>query len=287
MTTTPVTDLRRDKPLPEQIDVFGITHPGNVRPVNEDHFLVASFHRAMRVHASSMPADAFPSLATYSRGYVFLVADGVGRSSRGGEGSESAIRSVAQYILNMAELCLQTDPSRADELASRLHAAVTHAHESLVALAEPGRSGATATTFTMWIAMWPRAFVVHAGDSRCYRLRAGELERLTVDHTMAQALIDAGAVKAESPEAERLSNVLLSALGASDMHLHVLATDCQRADVMLLCTDGLTRHIRDAEIRDRLLEGGSSEQICRDLVDKALARGGHDNVTVALGKVRD
>lgn len=287
MATTPVTDLRQEKPLPEQIDVFGLTHRGHVRPANEDHFLVASFHRAMRVHASSIPAEDFPAFAAYSRGYVFLVADGVGRSARGAEGSEGAIRSVAQYILNMAELCLQTDPSRVDEMVSRLHAAVTEAHESLVALADSDQGGIAATTLTMWIAIWPRAFVVHAGDSRCYRLRGGELERLTVDHTMAQALIDAGAVKRESPEAARLSNVLLSALGASDMHLHVLATDCQLADVTLLCTDGLTRHVTDAELRERLLEGGSAEQICRDLVNLALERGGHDNVTVAVGKVRD
>lgn len=287
MRTTPVTELPQEKPLPDEIDVFGLTHQGYVRSANEDHFLVASFHRAMRVHASSIPADEFPAFAAYSRGYVFLVADGVGRSARGAEGSESAIRSIAQYILNMAELCLQSDPSRVDELVSRLNVAVTEAHESLMALADSERGGTAATTLTLWIGIWPRAFVVHAGDSRCYRLRGGELERLTVDHTMAQALIDAGAVKRESPEAARLSNVLLSALGASDMHLHVLATDCQRADITLLCTDGLTRHVSDSEIRARLLERGGSEGICRDLVNLALERGGHDNVTVAVGKVRD
>jgi serine/threonine protein phosphatase PrpC len=285
MTSTAADQLEQ-QPRPEEIDAFGLTHAGNVRPRNEDHFLIASFHRTMRVHASSMPADAFAATSSFSRGYVLLVADGVGRSPRGAEGSAAAIHSIARHILEMAELCLQTDPARADEVVSRLQAGVTAAHESLLAESDSGRGGMAATTLTLWIGIWPRAFVVHAGDSRCYRFRDKELELLTVDQTMAQALIEAGAVKPNSPEAARLKNVLLSALGAADMHLHVLSTDNRRGDITFLCSDGLTRHVSDDEIRERLLTGGTAEQICRDLVGLALERGGEDNVTAALKQIR-
>ena len=77
--TTSVTDSRAmQKPLPSEIDVCGLTHRGRVRSENADHFLIASFHRAMQVQNSSLPHSAFSALSADSRGYVFLVADGVG-----------------------------------------------------------------------------------------------------------------------------------------------------------------------------------------------------------------
>ena len=88
------------KPLPSEIDVFGCTHRGRVRSENADHFLVASFHRAMRVHAASVEPAAFSPLSTDSRGYVFLVADGVGAFAQAADGSARAIQLVAQYLLD-------------------------------------------------------------------------------------------------------------------------------------------------------------------------------------------
>ena len=78
MTTSLTQPNVLQKPLPSQIDVCGLTHRGHVRSENADHFLIASFHRAMQVHNSSIPTSAFPALSADSRGYVFLVADGVG-----------------------------------------------------------------------------------------------------------------------------------------------------------------------------------------------------------------
>ena len=100
--TSGVTDSRAvHKPLPAEIDVCGLTHRGRVRSENADHFLIASFHRAMQVHNSSIPDTAFPALSADSRGYVFLVADGVGAFAQAANGSARAIRSVAQYLIDM------------------------------------------------------------------------------------------------------------------------------------------------------------------------------------------
>jgi protein phosphatase len=283
MSASPHPAQWSDKPLPSQIDVFGLTHTGRVRQSNADHFLVASFHRLMRVHASSMPVESFTPLAAYTRGFLFLVADGVGAMTHAAAGSAHAIQSVANWILEMAEATMLTDPAHGEAVAERLKEAILNAHQELLAL-DLGNSAAT--TLTLWIGLWPRAFVLHAGDSRCYRLRDGRLERLTSDQTMAEAMIAAGALKPGSPGAERLSHVLVSALGSSQMTPQMLVTDIRREDVTLLCSDGLTRHVSEGELRDALVRCTDAEATTRELIDLALERGGEDNVTAILGRIR-
>jgi serine/threonine protein phosphatase PrpC len=90
----------------------------------------------------------------------------------------------------------------------------------------------------------------------------------------------------DSAEASPLKHVLLSALGSEQVDPQVLVQDLERRDVMLLCTDGLTKHVSDDEIREHMLRPISSESICQTLIDLALERGGEDNVTVVVGKAR-
>src|SRR5687768_1518022 len=285
--TSAVTDSRAlEKPLPSEIDVCGLTHRGHVRTENADHFLIASFHRAMHVHASSIPTTAFASHSADSRGYVFLVGDGVGAFAQAANGSARAIRSVAQYLVDMSEVSVASDPAREEEVVARVRAAFAEAHETLLQLDETGVPGSAVTTLTMLIAIWPRAFVVHAGDSRAYRLRNSVLTQLTTDQTMAQAMIDSGAMTRDSAEASPLKHVLLSALGSAQVDPQVIVEGLERNDVMLLCTDGLTKHVTDEETREHLMRSASSETIWQKLIDLALSRGGEDNVTVVMGKAR-
>lgn len=275
------------KPLPSEIDVCGLTHHGRVRSENADHFLIASFHRAMQVHNSSIPANAFPALSADSRGYVFLVADGVGAFAQAANGSARAIRSVAQYLVDMSEVSLPSDPGRETEIITRARAAFAEAHETLLQLDEQGVQGSAVTTLTMVITIWPRAFVVHAGDSRAYRLRNGVLEQLTTDQTMAQMMVQSGEMSRDLAEASPLKHVLVSALGSSAVDPQVSVLALERHDVILLCTDGLTKHVTDDEIAEHLARQSSSASTCQSLVDLALARGGIDNVTVIMGKARE
>jgi PPM family protein phosphatase len=286
MSTSTLAPLTQQKPLPSEVDVFGLTHPGKVRQSNADAFLVASFYRAIRVHASSIPPELFATHSKYSRGFVFVVADGVGSSAKSAEGSARAIQSVTHYLLDMSEVALQAQHAREMEVAERLREGVLEAHQALIARgdSEPGGSGAT--TLTMVVALWPRLFVVHVGDSRCYRFREGVLERLTVDQTMAQAMIESGVIKEDSPESHKWKHVLVSALGSSQVDAEVRVTDVQRNDAVLLCTDGLTKHVSESEIQARLVDGGDAETICQDLLNLALERGGEDNITVLLGQSR-
>src|SRR5688572_29321541 len=101
MTTTAPDSLDFQKPPLSEVDVYGCTHKGHVRKTNADHFLIASFHRAMRVHASSLPSESGTMLSPDTRGFVAMVADGVGGLAHGEEGSAQATDAAARYLLEM------------------------------------------------------------------------------------------------------------------------------------------------------------------------------------------
>jgi protein phosphatase len=273
------------KPLFSQFDVYGCTHRGLVRATNADHFLVASFRRAILVHSSSVPADTLPAFAPDSRGFVALVADGVGSMANGEQGSARVTAAIARYLTEMSEVSLVADPSREKEIATRLREVVSQTHADLQELARESGAGA-ATTITVCHAIWPCVFVVHAGDSRAYQLRDGKLRRLTTDQTMAQAMIDAGTMTRETAEQSRFRNVLLSAVGGSSLDIDVAIVDIRASDRWLLCTDGLTKHVTEDEIRDVLAADHGSKATCEKLVAMTLERGAEDNVTVIATRAR-
>lgn len=267
------------KPLLSQVDVYGCTHKGLVRETNADHFLVASFHRAILVHAASVPADSLPAFSPDSRGFVFLVADGVGSMAHGAQGSARVTDSIARYLTGMAEISLVAEPSREQEIANRLREVVSKTHAELQEFAVENGGGA-ATTITVCHVIWPCVFIAHAGDSRAYRLRDGKLERMTTDQTMAQAMIDSGTMTREAAEQSRFKNVLLSAVGGSSLDLDVTTFPAHLGDRWILCTDGLTRHVTEDEIRDVLAADHGSRTTCEKLIALTLERGAEDNVTV-------
>jgi serine/threonine protein phosphatase PrpC len=285
MKTATREETALQRPTLAEVDVFGLTHCGLVRRTNADHFLVASLHRTLHVHSTSVAAELGPQ-ETESRGFLLLVADGVGGLSGAAEGSARAVSSVAQHLLHATELCSEMATTNEDAAVATLRDAVMGAHRALLAMTEEkGRD--SASTLTMFASFWPRAFVVHVGDSRVYRYRDGVLDRLTTDQTFAQMMVQAGALTPANAEASHLKHVLWSALGSQEAVPEVLVTDVTRRGVILLCTDGLTTHVSDDEIKEHLARCTSAETCCRSLVDLALARGGKDNVTVVVARVRN
>jgi protein phosphatase len=283
MTTMESTQVG-PRPAMADIDTFGMTHPGRVRPVNNDHFLIASFHRNLRVHHTSIPGG-IGHQETESRGFLFLVADGVGGLTSAGDGSALALSTLATHLLHATEICSELVLTQQERSSDELRDAVMKAHAALVAMGKDS-GGRPATTLTMFAAFWPRAFVVHVGDSRLYRLRDGVLTRFTSDQTYEQLMLESGAIKPGSPEATRLKHVLWSAVGNEEIVPQIVPTDLTRRDITLLCSDGLTKHVSDDEIRDRLLRDESAEENVRGLIELALSRGGSDNVTAIVGKIR-
>ncbi len=288
----PVTQISQDpimtRPTREQYDFHGVSHQGMVRTENQDCFLIASLHKAMQVHLTSLPEDALGELISPSRGFVFLVADGVGGVPGGKDASHTALNAIMDYVLRAMDLYVQLDEDLEPEFLAELQRSVERSHEVVrkTGEADEERLG-MATTLTMVCVRWPRGYLVHVGDSRCYMLRDGELRLLTKDQTMAQAMVDAGALSPDQAERSGLKHVLYSAVGATRADPYTLTTDVRFGDVMLLCTDGVTKHVSDEEIREALLRNESAEETCNGLLRLALERGGSDNTTMIVGRLRE
>jgi protein phosphatase len=277
-------DPTNRQPTEDEIDVFGMTDVGKVRRRNEDQFLICSLHKQMRVQGTSLPSlDQLP-VSGERIAHLVVVADGVGGHSGGDEASRVATESMARYITHSMQCYYTRDPHEEDFL-DRLHDAAMSCHEALLAEAEknPERGG-MATTLTLMISIWPKAYIVQVGDSRCYQLRGDRLIQITRDQTLAQDLIDQEVLT--QSKAGAFSHVLSSAIGGSEAKPVIYKIDHEWDNVLLLCSDGLTGHVSDDEIKDVLSNMETAEQACNTLVAQTLDRGGRDNVTVVVGRAR-
>lgn len=275
-----------ERPSREDIDVFGMSHPGRVRTENQDQFLIASLHKVMSVQQSSLPPELVRDTVSGARGWLVLVADGVGGSAGGHDASVAALTSLTRFVTNTVDLYQRVDPISEPTFLDQLRRSVDRTHQAVLDEGQADGRRGMATTLTMVMFVWPRAFLVHVGDSRCYRIRKGKLEQLTRDQTMAQAMLEAGLMTPDQAEASRLKHVLWSALGGKEAVPDVHAADHEWDDMMLLCTDGLTKHVSDDEIRDIMMGTPTAERTCQALVELALERGGSDNVSVVVGRLR-
>src|SRR5262245_3016096 len=276
------------RPTSTNVDLFGVSDRGRVRRENQDQFLIASLHKLMRVHQSSLPPEDITTLISDSRGYILLVADGVAGRPDGQAASGTAVKTIAHHVTHLTDLYRRLDSNNEATFVAELEKSVLKSHQVLIEEGKKeygGKGGAT--TLTMVAVLWPKAYVVQVGDSRCYRLRDGCLERMTQDQTYVQALLDNGAITETEAHRSPLQGVLASALGGRDALPTIHATDCRWDDVVLLCTDGLTRHVTDEEIEAELRAPRTSQASCQRLVDLALERGGADNVTVVIGRLKN
>jgi protein phosphatase len=167
--------------------------------------------------------------------------------------------------------------------------AVRMAHDHVLrAISKDGSLYGMGTTVVGLLLSGSIGAVAHVGDSRAYRLRNGLLDQLTQDHTWVNEQVVAGFLSKEQARSHPLKNVVTRALGGeSDVLVDVREVDLQPGDLYLLCSDGLTGMLSDADIRDRLDSGRSLHEICRALINDSNARGGIDNVTVVLLAVEE
>ena len=277
------------RPLDSDLDFYGLTHRGRVRTENQDHFLVCTVHPQAVIHGTSLPAaDTLPlrgeRLATF-----LLVADGVGGGAEGGEASELAVASITRYVTSTLRSYHAAGSSSDEEFLESLRAAALEAHAAVLAEASQRPGTKMATTLTLAVAVWPWMYVTQVGDSRCYRFWKGELTQITRDQTVAQNLVDQGILPAERAGKSPFSHVLASAIGGGEATPVVSRIEIPTGCVVFLCSDGLTKHVTDAEIASQIGAMDSSEQLCRTLLELVLERGGSDNVTIisARARVRD
>jgi len=267
------------KPRNDEVDVFGESHRGLVRPDNQDHFVVCSLQKAARVHATNIPLELFDTSSEWMA-FIGMVADGVGGHVGGEQASRAAIEAVVSYLSAAVGWYHISHPGDEAGSLDALADAARRSHEAVLERAQehPELTG-MATTLTLAVVVWPKLYLVQVGD----RLRPGRLEQLSRDQTVAQELIDKEGLPADQVLHGRWAHVLTSAIGSTTLPV-VTSMDVVRDDVWLLCTDGLTKHVPDARIEQQLRDMTSAAQVCRALVQDALDGGGTDNVTVVVGR---
>lgn len=237
-------------PAAARFDSFGGTHQGRVRPINEDRFLSRPDHG------------------------VFIVADGMGGHSHGDIASSAIVQCVEDGLSHVPHA--QKVRSVCDSLvrANTMIGDIARANGNIVI-------GSTIAGLSVTDAKFS---VVWSGDSRVYILRDGRIRQLSTDHNEAEMLLRQGAITPEQAREWPRKNVIVHAIGVSDEpHIEIAEGGLHRGDVFVLCTDGLTNHLADAEIRKIVMEH-AAQPGCVELIRLALARGGTDNVTVVIAK---
>jgi serine/threonine protein phosphatase PrpC len=274
------------RPTDGEIDMFGLTHQGHRRSNNQDHFLIATIHAEVRVHGTSLGDAAALAVPSSRLGTVLVVADGVGGTSDGAAAAKLATESVLQYVASSLRCYHEMGSGSDPKFLSGLREAALRAHEEVTAAAGLRADHASlATTLTLGMGVWPWLYVVQVGDSRAYIYAGKRLVLITRDQTMAQDLVDIGALKATDIARSPLKDVLSSAIGAEAATPEVFRVDVsERGCVLLFCTDGLTKHVSDAEIEAHCAMGKTAEELVRTLTGLALDRGGSDNITIVVAQ---
>ncbi|XZE21779.1 PP2C family protein-serine/threonine phosphatase [Pirellulaceae bacterium SH449] len=272
------------------VNSAGITNRGNVREENQDQFIIAELSRALSVKASGLPVADGTRLVGNPFATLLLVADGMGGHLGGKEASKLAIEYFLNSILNKLAWLESITSNDEQSFKNVLGVTLIQAHRELQLLAETSPDlKDMGTTLTLACVAWPHLHVVHAGDTRCYLSRNQELRLLTRDHTVAQQMLLNGELKPEEQERSPWSNVLVNALGAGApevvpdfYHLRL-----ESGDRLMLCSDGLNKHVSDDRIARELCGRKNPEMTAQVLVQLALDGGGTDNVTVLVADFQD
>ncbi len=245
----------------------GVTDLGRVRTNNEDCYKIVE------------PLN------------LFVLSDGMGGEAHGEIASAMAVETVAKHCLDMegnpaAEVIGEVQPNWSAR-TKRLSTAVHLANRNIFKSAEknPDQHGMGATLTAVWI-NGANLSVAHVGDSRAYLLRAGGLLQLTRDHSLVAEQVRRGILTVAEAEESDMQSVLLRALGAQaeievDAEEHTLFP----RDVLLLCSDGLTRMVTDPEIAGTLQAETDPVRAAEKLIALANERGGPDNITVVIARL--
>lgn len=240
---------------------YGATHPGRVREENEDAFVVA------------------PDLG------LVVVADGVGGAGGGKLAADVVVSTVHRFFAREStrSILRRARPASLVDVIPTLIAAAEEAHAELRRQASTSGFHQMATTLATVVVAADHAFAMHAGDSRVYRLRDGELERVTEDHTaIARWEQQYGTVP--PLVAREMGHMILRAVSArmDTVRPDIWVEPAKPGDLYLVATDGLTRVVSDDAIARLVLGAPDLESAAHSLLNAALVEGGPDNITAAL-----
>lgn len=261
-----------------RLSVAGRSDPGRVRSENQDHMLVVNL--ADEHAAGRLPAESREDFVLTDRGAIVFVADGVGGHEDGAAASRIAAERVHAHMLEG-----DSTSNAVGDFVRRLSGALDQANTAVHAEArkDDGARG-MATTGTLVGLLGSCAYAAQIGDSRAYLIRRGTIARLTRDQSLVQDLIDSGILSEEDSHTVN-DNTILQALGpAPRVRVAITWHDLRRGDVLLLCSDGLSKVVSDEEICDTVESTLDTSTLCDTLVDLANSRGGPDNITVVVAR---
>lgn len=231
-----------------RFDSWAISDRGCVRELNEDRFLLE------------------PDIG------VWVVADGMG----GHDAGEVASSAIVEHLATIGIA------SSAPDLRSRFEGRLARANDAIQAISRDRNGAVMGSTVVGLLAHGGQYAAIWSGDSRIYLVRGGQIVQLTRDHTEVQELLDRGLISQEQAHTWPRRNVITRAVGATpEVKTDIEQGQLQPGDVFLLCSDGLTAHVSDEEMRDAVT-GRSPREACELLIETVLARGGTDNVTVVV-----
>lgn len=247
-----------------------LTDVGRKRPHNEDAFFCD-------------PAQG-----------LYVVCDGMGGHLAGEVASQMCIDAVRDAMARerptLEKLISEPGPQARDGACRVVERAIQEASRKIFEAAEKsdgeeggeGRKG-MGTTAVLLATVGQKAIIGHVGDSRVYLVRGGQVHRLTEDHTLVQAQINAGMLTPEQAAASSVRNVITRAVGIQEsVQVDTLVLDMLPGDHFLLCSDGLHGYLKSDEIPKLLGETDDLPGVCKRFVDLANGRGGKDNITVLL-----
>ena len=271
------------------VDFGAISHQGLVRESNQDSFLVLKFGRSLENLMTNLDEDLIEQSYVMS-GYGMLVADGMGGMAAGDVASRLALSKLIELIVDTSDWTLALKHHKdVTTVLERMTDRFFQVDDILRKEADNDhRLQGMGTTLTVAGALGNDLIIGHVGDSRAYLLQDDKLRQLTTDHTLAQALIDAGVARPDDPASRSMRHVLTAAIGSLGEQIdpQVQRFKLRGGDKLLLCTDGLTEMVDDETIAQVMREAKPAQNTCQDLLDLSLTGGGTDNVTVVLAHFR-
>lgn len=250
------------------IDTFGISDVGMRREKNEDSFLINNV------------LD------------LYIVADGMGGHVGGELASKMAVKTINEIITGAAEnkeaSILEENGIKSDDYIGQLKYAIQVANNKIFAEAVKDSSlKGMGTTTVVIMVRGGRVYIANVGDSRCYLFRNKEIFQLTQDHSLVGEQLRAGVITANIAKGHKLKNIITRSVGfQEDVEVDIIVKIPREGDRFLLCSDGLTNMLEDAEILEVLQENNLREA-GQVLVDMANARGGDDNITAVLSEMKE
>ncbi len=232
-------------------------------------------------HVRQTNQDAF---AAINSRFVWVVADGMGGHPAGDLAARTAVDAITEQSRVPPGTVADKQSSGEAMVAGLITAANEAIHDKIQADPKLKGMGTTIVTMTIRSRPSPTAYVGHLGDSRAYRYHEGTLTQLTRDHTMVERFIQRGLITPEEAKTHPDRHVLIKGLGMGrGLKPDVSATPIVEGDLLLLCSDGLTKMLEDAEIAAILARAKNNpRRTCHDLIERALAKGGEDNVTAIV-----